>query len=187
VDARTAVEDAGSSPASPAPAPTTSTSEGRDPVDAAFAFMVASTANRPQTEAELLAKLARRGVDEDVAAAAIRRAKEQGLVDDAAFARAWVEDRGRQRGFGAARLRQELRRRLVPEPLVEDALMLLEDRDDLAAATELARDRAAQLPASLPVEKAARRLQSYLMRRGYPAGLAHRAAITVSGLDREWD
>lgn len=161
--------------------------DGRDPVDAAVAYLLRSTSARPQTEAELRTRLAAREVPEEIADAALARAKVAGVVDDAAFARAWVTDRGAQRGYGAARLRQELRRRQVPEPLADDALRTLEGRDDLAVATELAGERARRMPASLTPEAVARRLSSFLVRRGYPPGLAQRVAVDVSGLAREWD
>jgi len=160
---------------------------GGDAVGAAVAFVLRSTQQRPQTEAEVLGKLAGRDVDADVAETALARAREVGAVDDAAFARAWVEDRGTGRGFGTTRLRQELRRRLVPEPLIADALAAIEDRDDLAVATDLARDRLPSLPAKLQPEAIARRVQAYLVRRGHSPGLAQRVAIEVSGLDRAWD
>jgi regulatory protein len=162
-------------------------SGGGDPVAAAFAFLLRSTQHRPQTEAELRAKLAARGVPEDVADAALDRARQVGAVDDAAFAAAWVEDRGRRRGYGVGRLREELRRRLVPEPFIEDALATLEDRDDLAVATDLARTRLRQLPGALQPEAVARRLQGHLERRGYAPGLAQRVAVEVSGLAHRWD
>ena len=153
----------------------------------AFAFVLRSTEHRPQTEAELRAKLAARGARDEVAEAALGRARGAGAVDDAAFARAWVEDRGRGRGYGTARLREELRRRLVPEPLIADALATLEARDALAVATDLARDRLHRLPPSLQPEAIARRLSGYLERRGYAPALAQRVAIEVSGLSRTWD
>jgi regulatory protein len=153
----------------------------------AVAFVLRSTQQRPQTEAEVRAKLVGRGAEPAVVEAALERVRAVGAVDDAAFAAAWVEDRGRGRGYGRARLREELLRRKVPAPLVEDALMVLEERDDLAVATDLARGRLRQLPASLQPEAIARRLQAWLQRRGYPAGLAQRVAIEVSGLDRVWD
>jgi regulatory protein len=158
-----------------------------DDVGKAFAFILRATRHRPQTEAEVRARLAAREVPEGVAEAALARARDVGAVNDAAFARAWVEDRGRQRGYGLPRLRDELRRRLVPEPLIADALVTLEERDDLAVATDLARARLRQLPASLPPETVARRLHGFLARRGYPPGLAQRVAGEVSGLDRQWD
>lgn len=156
-------------------------------VGKALQFVLRSTANRPQTEAELSTKLRGRAFDDAVVEAALARARRIGAVDDAAFAAAWVEDRGRQRGYGLARLRQELRRRQVPDGVVDAALAGLEERDELAVATDLARRRAQQLPASLQPDVVARRLVGFLARRGYPEGLARRAAFTASGLDRQWD
>lgn len=156
-------------------------------VQHALAYLVRSTANRPQTEAELAGKLRSRDYEATVLEEALARAREGGVVDDAAFARAWVDDRGQRRGFGVARLRRELRNRQVPEPLIDDALSALDGRDELAVATELARERLGQLPASLTEEATARRLYSYLGRRGYSEPLARRVALAVSGADRDWD
>lgn len=161
--------------------------QARRAVGRELAWLLRSTEQRPQTEAELAAKLARRGVDADVAAAVLQRARQLRAVDDAAFARMWVEDRGHVRGYGAARLRQELRRRLVPQPLIDDALALLAGRDDEAVATDLARQRLQRLPDRLAPEAVARRLEGFLVRRGYAPGLAQRVAIAVSGVDRLWD
>jgi len=159
---------------------------GEQAAPRAYAYVLRSTAQRPRTEAEVRAALESRG-DAEVADEVVDRARAAGAVDDAAFARLWVEDRGCARGYGVARLRRELRRRMVPEPLIDDALLLVEDRDDLAVATDLARARLRQLPPSLQPEAIARRLQAYLVRRGHPPGLAQRVAIEVSGLDRVWD
>jgi regulatory protein len=153
----------------------------------AVAFILRSTGAKPQTEAELRRKLAGRDVDEDAIDAALVHARALRAVDDEAFARSWVAERGRDKHFGAARLRTELRRRLVPEPLIDDALAQLEERDDHAAATELAQRRLRQLPATLAPEAVVRRLTAYLVRRGHPPALAQRVAIAVSGIDRDWD
>jgi regulatory protein len=170
---------------SPADDDTTSTTD--DALRRALAFVLRSTKARPQTAAELRDKLAAREYDSDVIAAAIDRAIRLGAIDDAAFAHAWVADRGMVRGYSAARLRRELQRRQVPDALIDDALTRLDDRDDLAVASELARERAQKLPASLPPEAVARRLIGFLARRGYSEALARRVAIDVSGLDRRWD
>lgn len=156
--------------------------------DAAFAELLRRTSQRPQTEAEITAVLGRR-YDEQIVAAAVERGRKAGAIDDAAFARAWVDDRGHKRGYGTARLRDEMRRRKVPEPLVEQALDSLDQRDDCAVATELARKRASSLPASLEPPAVARRLAAFLARRGYGPALAQKVAIDVSGLERyrSWD
>lgn len=156
-------------------------------VAAAVRFVLRSTKARPQTAVELRAKLADREYADDVIDDAIAHAVALGAIDDAAFARAWVNDRGVGRGYSASRLRTELRRRGVPDDIAEDALRPLERRDDLAVATELAHGRAQRMPATLPPETVARRLIGFLARRGYPEGLSRRVAIDVTGLDRVWD
>ena len=158
-----------------------------DAVASAVQFVLRSTKARPQTEAELRGKLAGRGHPDAVVDAALDRARTLGAVDDAAFARAWVNDRGIGRGYSSLRLREELRRRGVPDGTIETALATMETRDDLEVATELARSRAQRMPASLDPEVVARRLLGFLGRRGYPEALARRVAIQVTGLDRQWD
>ena len=90
-----------------------------------------------------------------------------GYLDDAAFARAWVESRDRARPRGARALRDELRRKGVAAEAVEAALTARE-----ATATGTAEDDATLRPAagegatSRPSdEEAAARL---LARRGGP-------------------
>ena len=156
-------------------------------VTSAVQFVLRSTKARPQTEAELRTKLRGREHPDDVIDDAIARATTLGAIDDAAFAKAWVNDRALGRGYSALRVREELRRRGVAEPVIDTALAVLAARDDLGVATELARARAQRMPAALAPEVVARRLVGFLGRRGYPEGLARRVALEVSGLDREWD
>lgn len=161
--------------------------DDRAATTAAVAFILRSTRARPQTAVELRGKLDGRGYAPAVIDGALARAVELGAVDDAAFARAWVADRGEARGYAASRLRTELRRRGVPDPLIDRALAPVDARDDLAVATDLARRRAQRMPATLQPETVARRLVGFLARRGYPEALARRVAIEVSGLGRDWD
>ncbi|MBW3603189.1 MAG: recombination regulator RecX [Actinobacteria bacterium] len=158
-----------------------------DAVREAVAFVLASTRRRPQTRAELAGKLRSRGVPQPAADAALSTAGSLGAIDDEAFARAWVRDRGLARGYGVARLRLELRRRLVPDHVAEDALRALGDRDECATVTALARERAGRLDPSLPPDVVARRLAAYLVRRGHGPALSQRVSMQVSGADREWD
>jgi regulatory protein len=92
-------------------------------------------------------------------------------LDDAAFARRWVEARG-ARGYGAARLRAELSARGVARDLIDHALGALEAETTLARARDLARRR---LPAlRRRPDRAATRLRDYLLRRGYAAAVVAR-------------
>lgn len=153
----------------------------------ALAFVLRSTGQRPQTEAEVAAKLRARGLDDAAVAATLAEARALGALDDAALASAWVQERCVGRGYAAARVRQELLGRGVVDGLVDEALRGLGSRDEAAVATEVARRRLRRLPAGLRPEAVARRLAGHLIRRGYPPALARRVAIEVSGLDRGWD
>jgi regulatory protein len=93
----------------------------------------------------------------------------RGYVDDAAFARQWVATRA-ARGYGAARLRAELRARGVGVALVDAALSALDRGGQLDEARRLARRRLPALRRIAP-EKAAARLRDHLLRRGFPAGV----------------
>lgn len=163
------------------------TDDAAGDVTAAVQFVLRSTEKRPQTEAEVADKLRRRGYGEQVVDAALAEARRVGAVDDAAFATAWVEDRGRNRGFGQARLRTELQRRGVEDAQIDAAVRQLDDRDDHSTAVTLARRRARQLPDHLDQAALLRRLGGYLTRRGYPPGLAERAAREVAGVEDAWD
>jgi regulatory protein len=90
-------------------------------------------------------------------------------VDDAAFARHWVTTRA-VRGYGAARLRAELRARGVATPLIDAALAAVDRGDQLEEARRLARRRLPVLARAAP-QKAAARLRDYLLRRGFPGGV----------------
>jgi regulatory protein len=154
-----------------------------DPVAETFTFILRSTSARPQTEAEVAGRLRSHEVPHDIAAAALAKAKACGAIDDTGFARAWVEERGSRRRYGVLRVRDELRRRLVPEAIIATAIAALDGRDDFAVALEVARERSRLLPASLSREAAARRLHGYLTRRGYPNALAERVVMCVIDSD----
>lgn len=141
----------------------------------------------PRTRAELAAALARKGVDEQVATRVLERFGEVGLIDDRAYAQAWVSTRHAGRGLASRALAHELRRRGVEEPLVAEAVETLDPEQELATARALV---ARKLPASrgLAPDVRVRRLASMLARKGYPAGIAFRLvreALAVEGLDPE--
>jgi regulatory protein len=98
---------------------------------------------------------------------AVRRAESLKLLDDAAFARNFVQSRA-SRGRGPARLRQDLRVRSVPEPFIDAALQEQwpEPESALDLAASLAARRMRQL-GEIPRDAKRRRLLSYLARRGF--------------------
>lgn len=103
----------------------------------------------------------------------------RGWVDDAAFARRWVETRAR-RGLGAERLRAELAARRVPAPCIEAALGALDEAAALEQARALARRRM-RAWGRLEPARAATRLAAALVRRGWRPEVARRVVRDVLG------
>lgn len=77
---------------------------------------------RPRAVAEVRRRLRDAGYREDLVEGAVDRLVDLGILDDAAFARAWVESRDRARPRGARALRDELRRMGVSAEDVEAAI-----------------------------------------------------------------
>jgi regulatory protein len=127
---------------------------------------------RPWTQAELGRRLIRRGAPADIADRVIADLTDRGYLDDAAFAVRWVQVRA-DRGYGAARLRAELRARGVAAALIDDALAPLAAEIELEQARALARRRLGALRRARP-DRVAARLADYLARRGYRPAVASR-------------
>ena len=110
---------------------------------------------------------------DDVAEQVLGRYTEVGLIDDAAFARAWVQSRHTGRGLARRALAAELRQRGVADETVNDAVEELEPAQEEAAARALIAKRMAVTRGLDPVKRT-RRIVSVLARKGYSGGLAYR-------------
>lgn len=86
---------------------------------------------RQRSVHEVRRRLTDAGYRPDLVDAAITRLGDLGILDDATFARAWVESRDRSKPRGARALRQELALRGVERSVVD---AVLADRDEAAAA-----------------------------------------------------
>lgn len=172
----------------PASAPTDagapdSTADLGDEIARAVAYARRSTAQAPKSEAKLRDKLAARDYPRVVIDRAIVRCRAERIVDDAAFAAAFADER-RRKGHAPFRIQQDLRKRGFDEALVRQVLGPMEEQDREAQAFDAARGKARSLR-SVDAEAAFRRLVGYLARRGYPEGLARKVAREVIYADRE--
>lgn len=147
--------------------------EGDDPESAARAICHRMLATAPRTRAQLARALERRDVDADVAQSVLDQFSEAGLVDDAAFADAWVDSRHAGRGLGRERLAVELRRRGVDDGTVNEAVSELGPEQEEATARRLVR-RKLDSTRGKPHDTRVRRVMGMLARKGYPAGLSYR-------------
>jgi len=138
--------------------------------EAAFRTAMRALERRAHGERELAVKLERKGHPPLAIAAAIERLRELGLLDDRAFARAYVASRA-ERGRGPVRLRRDLALLGIARATIEEALgeLAAGDPDPLARPRALVEKRAAAL-AGLPAAARRRRLLGFLARRGYRGG-----------------
>src|SRR6516225_5730426 len=127
----------------------------------------------PRTRAELAQAMDRDGVPNEAAEAILVRFTDVGLIDDAAFARAWVESRHYSRGLSRRSLSAELRRRGVDTEEIREAFGTLDPEQEVATARRLV-DQKMATTRGQPPEARARRAAGTLARKGYPAGLVFR-------------
>lgn len=115
---------------------------------------------------ELRATLLSRELPEHIVEHELERLQRVGLLDDAALAEMLVRTLRERKKLGRTALAAELGRRRLDSAAIAAALDETDPGEELAAAIELARQRARQLQ-SLPPEVAQRRLIGFLQRRGY--------------------
>jgi regulatory protein len=120
---------------------------------------------------ELADKLAKKDVPAELAARLLDRFEEVGLIDDGAFARAWVASRQPGKGLARRALAQELRRKGIDDEVAREALDEIEPEDEEAAARALVRKKLRTL-SRVDDTTATRRLVGLLARKGYPSGMA---------------
>ena len=156
-----------------------------DPEAAALEICLRLLTAAPRTRAQLDQALRRRGMAQSAADAALDRLAGVGLIDDAAFARAWVDTRHRGRGLARRALTAELRQRGVDEGDVRAAVADLSPEQEAAAARSLVEAKLAATRGR-PLATRMRRLTGLLARKGYPPGMAYRVireALEQEGID----
>jgi regulatory protein len=135
----------------------------RQSKEEAYQRALSLLSRRPRSELELRQYFQRRGIDSELADTVLQRLRERGLVDDEAFARAWVENRAAFRPRGPWALRAELRKKGVANETIDAAL---EGFDQEQAAYKAA-SKVARRWSELSAEDFRSRLDAYLARRGF--------------------
>jgi regulatory protein len=161
-----------------------SAAEADDPEAAAREICLRLLSFSPRTRAQLADALRRKGVADDVAERVLGRYTEVGLIDDAAFAQAWVQSRHAGRGLARRALAAELRQRGVADETVKEAVEELAPEQEESAARELIAKRMAATRGMDPVKRT-RRILGVLARKGYSGGLAYplvREALEEEGI-----
>ncbi|MGW1778413.1 recombination regulator RecX [Streptomyces sp. NPDC002143] len=158
-----------------------------DPAERARAICLRLLTGTPRTRKQLADALRKREIPDDVAEEVLSRFEEVGLINDSAFADAWVESRHHGRGLARRALAQELRTKGVDSALIEEAVSQLDSEQEEETARELVA-RKLRSTRGLDRDKRLRRLAGMLARKGYPEGVALRVvrqALEEEGEDTE--
>ncbi|MFE3637608.1 recombination regulator RecX [Streptomyces cellostaticus] len=160
----------------------------RDPVERARAICLRLLTGTPRTRKQLADALRKRDIPEEAAEAVLARFEEVGLIDDGAFAEAWVESRHHGRGLARRALARELRTKGVDSTLIDEAVAQLDSEQEEDTARDLVA-RKLRATRGLERDKRLRRLAGMLARKGYPEGMALRVvrqALEEEGEDTEF-
>ena len=128
----------------------------------------------PRTRAQLAGALRKRGIPDETADEVLSRFEDVGLIDDAAFARAWVESRHYSRGLAGRALSAELKQRGVAADEIRTAIDEQLGPDAEVNAARRLVDRKLKSTRGLPPGQRTRRLAGLLARKGYAAGMGFR-------------
>ncbi|WP_245667808.1 regulatory protein RecX [Actinomadura macra] len=153
-----------------------------DPEAAARELCLRLLAASPRTRAQLADALRRKSIPDEVADRVLSRFTDVGLIDDEAFAQAWVQSRHAGRGLAKRALAAELRRRGVADDTVSDAVESLNPGQEEATARTLV-DRRLRATRGLDPAKRTRRLVGLLARKGYSPALSYR--VVKEALEEE--
>lgn len=138
--------------------------ESRDAEEGAYQRALKLLGRRERSESELRTYLLKHKIPEDIVERTLKRLRDHQHTDDAAFARAWVENRNTFRPRGRRALAWELNRKGVSTEVAAQALGQI---DESALAVEAGFKKARQLPAAAWPEFRTK-VSAYLARRGFP-------------------
>ncbi|MFJ2740174.1 recombination regulator RecX [Streptomyces sp. NPDC087440] len=159
----------------------------QDPAERARNICLRLLTGTPRTRKQLADALHKREIPQEVSDEVLSRFEEVGLIDDAAFADAWVESRHHGKGLARRALARELRTKGVDPALIDEAVGQLDSDQEEATARELV-TRKLRSTRGLERDKRLRRLAGMLARKGYPEGLAIRVvrqALEEEGEDTD--
>jgi regulatory protein len=125
---------------------------------------------RPRSEYEMRRQLTKHHFDDDSIEAVLSKLKEQGLVDDSAFAKFWKENRQSFSPRSQWLTRLELKQKGVPDDVIDQVVNTIDDDDN---AYRAATSRVRSLKMS-DYHSFRHRLGEYLRRRGFDYGVINR-------------
>jgi regulatory protein len=122
---------------------------------------------RPRSEQEIRKRLRLKGYEDDIVNEVVLDLKKSGELDDAKFAKLWVDARISFNPMGEIVLRRELKAKGVSDTIINATLAeCLKTYDEYDAALKMAREQFDRF-AKLDKRKAMKRMYDFLARRGF--------------------
>ena len=118
----------------------------------------------PKTKKELKERLIKEDYPEETVQRVIELLEKYGYIDDAAYARAYIQDKFNLKGYGRKKILCELRMKGISADTAEN-LIDEYDLDEVEKAMELLRKKYRDI--SSPDQKTKQKMYGYLLRRGY--------------------
>jgi len=131
-----------------------------------------------KTRFQLSEILKNREIPKDIAEQVLDRFTEAQLIDDDAFAGAYVRTR-LENGRSGSAIKMELRRKGVAQEIIEQRLSDVDSELEQGIANQLAASRFSRM-ATLEPEVRKRRLMGFLQRRGFSQSVAARAISSAA-------
>lgn len=135
---------------------------GADAYQSSLKAVLNLLGHRPRSEQELRQRLRRR-FDEEMVEGAIQELKERQLLDDAAFARFWQENRITFSPRSQRMIRSELRQKGIASEIAQDAVEHLDDEESAYRAGQ----KKARLCPTTEYSTFRKKLGTFLVRRGF--------------------
>jgi regulatory protein len=146
---------------------------------------------RPRTKKEIEQRLYRSGIEGELTAIVVNKLLELELIDDADFAKCWVETRSRTRPKGIRSLRSELSVKGVAPEDIDTAVEQISPDNEVELAKAAIAKRIG-VKKEIPTEKTERdelykRMVSFLQRRGFSWSTIKTALGSELEMDGEED
>lgn len=145
----------------------------RHALDKAVAALAARACSRKEIEGKLL----RIGYRPCTVEMVLYKLEREHLLDDADFARQWVEARCKK--LGRRRIAQELRQKGISAEQTDEALKQVDEEEQLACAASLASKALGRAKSGEDPRKTAQRIIAAIVRRGYGYDVARKALQQV--------
>ena len=153
----------------------------------ALARCEALCARSEQSSGDISTKLRKWGVCDSDADEILRRLVDDGFVDNARYAHAYVRDKFRFAGWGRVKIAYNLRLKQVGNSAINEALLAEIDEDEYAAKAEgLLRSKYREVKSRHPMQVRAA-LMRFAAQRGFESNVAMAAINKIMGGAGDYD